>query len=85
MPRLQPGLQATHEVSMAGKDIVSAINELLQDLRSEDGAEETLYADKLIVMSGAFQQTAPIVEGGERNACVGKWLTYASCWNCDST
>lgn len=63
------------EVPMAGKDILPAINDLLKDLhRDEDGADREI-ANKLLIMSGDFEQTSPIVAGGDRNGCMAHILS----------
>ena len=71
-------LRIVEDIPMAGKDILTAISELLKYLHHCEPHATKEFADQLIIMSGDFQQPSPIVVGGDGNACVGAWLTYST-------
>ena len=72
------------EVPSAGKHILVAVDNLLRDLcRTADGqVHPRPFANKIVILSGDFQQTSPIVKG-DRSAQVAAWLTLAPFWHYD--
>ena len=52
-----------NEVPMAGKDILSAINDLLRGPQDEDGADRQ-FANKMLILYKDDRQTSPLVAGG---------------------
>nr|XP_016479450.1 PREDICTED: uncharacterized protein LOC107800741 [Nicotiana tabacum] len=65
------------EISMAKKEMIEALDLLLRDL-----TETTMLFDgKVVVFSGDFRQTLPIVRGGQREDFVRKSLLCSEIWH----
>ena len=73
------------EVPSAGKHILVAVDNLLRDLcpTPHDQPNPRPFASKIVILSGDFQQTSPIVKG-DRGANANAWLTRASFWHYDN-
>ena len=73
------------EVPSAGNHILVAVDNLLRDLclTPNDQPNPRPFAGKIVILSGDFQQTSPIVKG-DRAANATAWLTMASFWRYDA-
>ncbi|KAG5575728.1 hypothetical protein H5410_055862 [Solanum commersonii] len=65
------------EISMAKKEMIEALDFLLKDLMETN----ILFGGKIIVFSGDFRQTLPVIRGGKREDFVSASLLCSNIWN----
>ncbi|XP_027768140.1 uncharacterized protein LOC107002396 isoform X1 [Solanum pennellii] len=65
------------EISMAKKKMVEAFDLLLRDLMERN----TLFGGKIVVFSGDFRQTLPVVRSGKKEDFIRECLLCSEIWN----
>ncbi|XP_019261130.1 PREDICTED: uncharacterized protein LOC109239080 [Nicotiana attenuata] len=65
------------KISMAKKEMIEALDLLLRDLMETT----MLFGGKVIVFSGDFRQTLPVVRGGQREDFVRESLLCSEIWH----
>ncbi|KAG5602882.1 hypothetical protein H5410_034252 [Solanum commersonii] len=65
------------EISMAKKKMVEAFDLLLRDLMETN----TLFGGKIVVFSGDFRQTLPVVRSGKKEDFIRESLLCSEIWN----
>ncbi|XP_049361968.1 uncharacterized protein LOC125826651 [Solanum verrucosum] len=65
------------EISMAKKKMVEAFDLLLRDLMETN----TLFGGKIVVFSGDFRQTLPVVRSGKKEDFIRESLLCSKIWN----